>query len=191
MKVKLIDHTIDPLGNINFAARTSYRSHDKEDYYKRVGFVKSLIKLDHTPVEFAYTFWHISGISRACANQLNRYRLSSQCQESMRYVNVTENGFVYPPKALAVDDSCVDFVIYCKKFYEKLVKNGVPIEDARYFLPIGMETTLNLMCNFRELRHILKQRLDSHAQWEVRKVAKEMYDICFDKWPWLVEDLNA
>ena len=65
-----------------------------------------------------------------------------------------------------------------------------PKEDARYFLPMGIETNLKIACNFRELRHILKQRLDKHAQWEVREVAKEMLAICQEKWPWLVEDLE-
>jgi thymidylate synthase ThyX len=48
---------------------------------------------------------------------------------------------------------------------------------------------LNLACNFRELRHILKQRLSPHAQWEIRQVAQEMLDVCREKWPWLVFDL--
>lgn len=190
MKVTLIDFTPNALGNIISAARTCYRS-DSRTFEDDLFLVKALIKRDHTPIEFAWTMWSIEGISRNCANQLNRYRLSSQAQESMRYVDAKNNKFIYPYSAMKVSDACQDIVDTCFKFYEKLLKAGVPKEDARYFLPLGTETSLKIACNFRELRHILKQRLDKHAQWEVREVAKEMLAICQDKWPWLVEDLEG
>lgn len=189
MKVKLISYTPDALQSIISAARTCYRSSSRTEQDDKL-LVKALIKRDHTPIEFAWTMWSIEGISRNCANQLNRYRLSSQAQESMRYVDVSKNSFVYPYSCLKVSDACQDVVDTCFKFYDKLVKSGVPKEDARYFLPMGIETNLKIACNFRELRHILKQRLDKHAQWEVREVAKEMLAICQEKWPWLVEDLE-
>ena len=190
MKVELIDYSQNALGNIVKAGRTCYKSHKKSNMEDDLNLVRAMIKNDHTPIEFGWAYWFISGISRNCANQLNRYRLSSQAQESMRYVNVEANEFVYPVKALQASDACVDIVQTCKDFYAKLVKAGVPKEDARNFLPMGMTTSLNLACNFRELRHILKQRLSPHAQWEVRQVAQEMLNICKERWPWLVEDLN-
>lgn len=190
MKVKLISYTPDALQSIISASRTCYRSSSRTEQDDKL-LVKALIKRDHTPIEFAWTMWSIEGISRNCANQLNRYRLSSQAQESMRYVDVSKNSFVYPYSCLKVSDACQDVVDTCFKFYDKLVKAGVPKEDARYFLPMGIETNLKIACNFRELRHILKQRLDKHAQWEVREVAKEMLAICQEKWPWLVEDLEG
>ena len=192
MKVELIDYSQNAFSNIVKAGRTCYRSQKEVPNYENdLNLVRSLIKNEHlTPIEFGWTYWHISGISRNCANQLNRYRMSSQAQESMRYVNVQENEFIYPVSALKASDACVDIVNTCKEFYGKLVAAGVPKEDARYFLPMGMSTTLNLACNFRELRHILEQRLDPHAQWEVRAVALEMLAICREKWPWLVEDID-
>ena len=45
--------------------------------------------------------------------------------------------------------------------------------------------------NFRSLRHFLKLRLDKHAQWEIRAVSQEILNVCRDKWPWLVEDINV
>ena len=192
MKVELLDYTQDSLGSIISAARNCYKSNKQEKNYEDdVNLVRAMIKHDHTPIEFAWTHWKISGISRNCANQLNRYRLSSQAQESMRYVLVQENEFIYPVTALKESDACVDIVKTCKDFYAKLISAGVPKEDARYFLPMGMSTTLHIGCNLREVRHILKQRLDQHAQWEVRQVAKEMLEICKDKFPWLVEDFDG
>ena len=192
MKVELLDYSQNALNDIVTAARGCFGNKKKNPTYEdNLNLVRALIKHDHSPVEFAWTMWDISGISRICANQLNRYRHTSQAQESMRYVDVSGNGFIYPYSTLKVSDACKDIVDTCFKFYNELVNSGVPKEDARFYLPMGVETKLKFACNFRELRHILKQRLDSHAQWEVRQVAKEMYLIVNEKWPWLVEDFDG
>lgn len=191
MEVKLLDATAEPLANIVTAARNCFGNSNKQcSYEENVNLVKALIRNDHSPVEFAWSMWSITGISRNCANQLNRYRHTSQAQESMRYVDVRNNGFIHPFKALEAAEGCQDLVETCFKFYERLIKAGVPKEDARYYLPMGITTNLKLACNFRELRHILKQRLDKHAQWEVRQVAIKMFEIANDKWPWLVQDIG-
>lgn len=190
MKVELIDYTQNAFGNIVRAARGCYGNEEKDTSFEDdLNLVKAIIKHDHTPIEFGEAIFFISGISRACANQLNRYRLTSQAQKSHRYTKVSQDDFVHPLSCLKESDACLDLVDTCFKFYDKLVKAGVPKEDARYYLPMGISTKMHLKCNFRELRHILKQRLDPHAQWEVREVAMEMLAICLDKWPWLVEDL--
>ena len=193
MKVELLDCTTDPLFVISMCARTCYDSRSRDQVNKRADFVKGLIKSGHeTPLEFASATFDISGISRVCQNQIVRHRIGcSYCVQSMRYVDVANNEFVMPIKALMTDDSCVDFVRKAKDFYKKLVQNDVPKEDARMFLPLGMTTNMCMHMNFRSLRHFLKLRLDRHSQWEVRQVAKEIYNICQGRWMWLVEDINV
>lgn len=117
--------------------------------------------------------WHISEISRACADQLARYRLASFTMVSQRYVDAEKMGFVHPFKileqagetALAMEQAQIDF-------YKTLLNCGIPKEDARYYMGMGLGTEVYMACNFRELRHILKQRLDTNAQWEIRQVLK-------------------
>lgn len=78
MEVTLLDHSQDPLGNIVIAARNCFGNSNKQrNYEEDVNLVKALIRNDHSPVEFAWCMWSIEGISRNCANQLNRYRHSS------------------------------------------------------------------------------------------------------------------
>lgn len=200
MNVKLVDYSQNALGNIVTAARGCFGNKKQNPTYEDdLNLVKALIKQDHSPVEFAWAMFKITGISRICANQLNRYRHSSQAQESMRYVEVKTNEkegtkeypFIFPYSALKVSEGCVDIVKTCFDFYDTLIKNGVPKEDARFFLPLGTQTEMVIAFNFREYRHILKQRLDKHAQWEVRQVARKMYEIAQEKWPWLVFDISA
>lgn len=180
MEVTLIESTVDPLWTISWAARTCYSSRDKDNPRTRTDFVKGLIKNGHeTPLEFAHAIFDIKGISRACLSQLTRHRIGiSFCVESQRYVDVKDAEFVMPYKAANVTDACYDYVKSAKKFYSTLIENDVPKEDARMFLPLGISTNLALCVNFRELRHFLTLRTEKHAQWEIRRLAVEIYKIC-------------
>lgn len=191
MDVKLIDYTTDAGFNISFAARTCYNSRKKDDINKRADFIKGLIKSKHeTPLEFAHTMWHFKGISRVCQNQIVRHRIASYCVMSERYVDVSQLDCILPVKVLEATDSAYDLVKQCKRLYVLLIESGVPKEDARMLLPQGLETEMCMDMNFRALRHFFKLRLDKHAQWEIRQVSREMYLICQEKWPWLVEDIE-
>ena len=190
MNVKLIDCTTDPLFIISYAARTCYNSHNKDVLADRDKFVKGLIKSGHeTPLEFASATFEITGISRICQNQMVRHRHASFCVMSERYVDVSKMDFVYPYEILTQYAGMVEYINDAKRVYKKMLDNGIKKEDARFLLPQGLCTNLCVNMNFRALRHFLKLRLDIHAQWEIRQVALEIYDICKERWPWLVEDL--
>lgn len=190
-KIELLDCTTDPLYVISFAARTCYNSHNKDDISKRSEFVKGLIKSGHhTPLEFASACFYITGISRTCQNQIVRHRIASYCVLSERYVNVAGLDVLYSANLLSTCDQVLDLTNEIKKMYVKLIQNGVKKEDARAILPQGIETKMCMCMNFRELRHFLKLRLNKHAQDEIRKVATEIYYICQERWPWLVEDIT-
>lgn len=190
MTVKLIDCTTDPLFVISHAARTCYNSHDKESLRDRDMFVKGLIKSGHeTPLEFASATFDIN-CSRICQNQMVRHRHASFCVQSERYVDVYYMDFVYPYDVLKNYDGALAFVNDAKRVYKMLIDIGVKKEDARFLLPQGIETKMCVNMNFRTIRNFLKLRLDTHAQWEIRQVAMEIYDICKEKWPWLVEDIS-
>ncbi|MBR2504999.1 MAG: FAD-dependent thymidylate synthase [Elusimicrobiaceae bacterium] len=191
MKVELLDSTVDPLYVISTCARTCYNSRSKDVLGGRETFVKGLIKSGHTSVlENAIATFDIKGISRVCQNQIVRHRIGcSYCVESMRYVDVSKRDCVVPYTLRSVDDGADDYVKTLKKYYNSLVRSGVPKEDARMLLPLGMACNMTMTMNFRALRHFLKLRLSKKAQWEVRYLAKEILAICQERWPWLVEDI--
>lgn len=190
MEVKLFDYSQNALNNIVSAGRNCYQS-KSTGYESDVNLAKALIKKDHPPVEFGWAMWHITGISRACADQLRTHRLMSFTMLSQRYVDISEQEFIHPFKAMEIACESVKAMEQSQKdFYKLLVKNGVPKEDARMYIGIGMSTEVYFACNFRELRHILKLRIDKHAQAEIRSIAREILYICKEKWPWLVYDIN-
>lgn len=55
--------------------------------------------------------------------------------------------------------------------------NGMRKEDARYILPQGSNTSINLCLNFQGWQDFLKNRDDKHAQWEIRNVASEIRNL--------------
>ena len=191
MNVTLLDSTTDPLWLISMCARRCYNSRSKDTLQNRETFVKGLIKSGHeTPLENAVATFDIDGISRSCMAQITRHRIATFCVQSQRYCDVKENEVVVPTKLLVEFPEVLSYIKEIKELYAQLVQLGVPKEDARFLLPEGITTNMTMTMNFRSLRHFLQLRLDKHAQWEVRNVAYKIYQICLDKWPWLVFDIS-
>ena len=191
MQLELVDYSQNALGNIVTAGRNCYQSKGT-GYESDVNLAKALIKADHSPVEFGWAMFHISGISRACADQLARYRLASFTMLSQRYVDIKDIEFVHPFQTLEIAGETAQAVEQAQRdFYRTLLNCGIKREDARYYMGMGFSTEVYMACNFRELRHILKQRLDKHAQFEIRCVANKILEICEEKFPWLVFDLGG
>lgn len=57
---------------------------------------------------------------------------------------------------------------------------GLARELARMILPHGMYTKFQATTSLRDLAFFLKQRLDPHAQWEIRQYAQGIYDILLE-----------
>lgn len=55
--------------------------------------------------------------------------------------------------------------------------NGIAREMARSVLPVGNYTELYWTQNLHNMMHLLKLRLDSHAQYEIRVFAQAVYDL--------------
>ena len=136
-----------------------------------------------------YTF-KISGISRACLAQLTRHRIASFSVQSQRYSEIQDNDLIIPESLYEhypnpeVTTLMADMVT----IYHRLIKAGVPAEDARYILPQAIPTTLIMTMNARELRHFFSLRCCNRAQWEIRKLADEMLWLCKESSPDLFKD---
>jgi thymidylate synthase (FAD) len=206
MRVTLVSHTPDPQRLIETCARISYDSKN-EPFDQKVNseFIRKLIKNGHeSPLEHASATFLIEDISRACSHQIVRHRLASFSQRSDRYTRFSTQDVgnapsITMPVAFHNIDKDLDQLRNdtkdnpslfrkfrnafdsCIRTYEDMLEAGVPKEDARFILPQGMLTSLYMTANFREWRHFLKMRLDRHAQWEIRAVAREILrKLCVD-----------
>ena len=154
--------------------------------------------------EHAVFTFAVEGISRACSHQLVRHRLASYSQQSQRYVDMDDFGYVTPEsiaenkkKSLRIDGTPVmmtmqevydDLMEEIGLVYRMLTASGVPEEDARYVLPNACATNIMITMNARELRHMAEERMCSRAQWEIRELVSEMIRLAKEKAPVLFED---
>ena len=65
----------------------------------------------------------------------------------------------------------------------ELLENGVAPEQARFVLPQGMYTEWYWTGSLAAYARFYKQRIDEHAQWEVREYAKCISDLVSPLFP--------
>ena len=67
---------------------------------------------------------------------------------------------------------------------------GVCREQARGILPQNLYTEYYGTVNLNNLIKFIKLREDSHAQWEIQKVALACKEIAAEIWPIVIGHLN-
>jgi thymidylate synthase (FAD) len=122
--------------------------------------------------------------SRVVSHELIRHRIASYQQESQRFVKYDDESpedIFYIP-----DDNDDDYRQTLEDAFNKylaLRKDGVQPQLARYVLPNAMRTRLIMKANLRQWRHIIKLRLDTSAQPEMRELIQQVYDQLLDVFP--------
>jgi flavin-dependent thymidylate synthase len=128
------------------------------------------------PLEWCQVALLIRGVSRDFTHQMVRQRTATFVQESMRFA-VKDNTVAEIPIPLSVSQAGEDMVDHWLKhvkktagFYEYMIGNGIPAEDARKALLIGTTTQLHYRTNLRDLINHAGLRLCSQAQAEWKEV---------------------
>lgn len=177
--------------NKNFNYIEFYNNHINENKTKNQEFIKRIADSGHTSIlEHASATFLITGVSRALTHQLVRHRIASYTQQSQRYVDMEDFKFVIPPSILKCNnEEALTEYNYIMNRIEKsykflvseLVKSGrteqQAREDARFVLPNAAETQIVMTMNYRELGDFLGKRMCMRAQWEIRALATEIFNI--------------
>lgn len=185
LKVKLLRYTADPELLCGTAALTSTRGGSPSGTFEKMNpdtakrIIKRVIGYRHVSViEHASFTFSVEDVSRAMTHQLVRHRVASYTQQSQRYVTYdTLEKYVAPPSIADKAEAKKMFDETLKRIsetYKKLLKLGIPKEDARFILPNAAKTNIIVTMNARELRHFFNLRCCVRAQWEIREVATEM-----------------
>lgn len=104
--------------------------------------------------------------------------MPTRLQASTRYINYGEFEYVTPPSiadkpALAAQfDWCMNAIAETIRMLEA---DGIPHEDTRNLLPLGMTTRVVCKHNLRNLIDMSRQRMCNRAYWEYRELFE---DIC-------------
>lgn len=178
MKITLLDHTQSPEETIGRMAAKCYDSKtDKESCLKRASHCKDSGHL--ATLRFAYATFEVSGISRVCSHQLVRIAHAGILQESQRYVAQSAIKYIDPPAVASLEEyqrqAWYKIQSDAEALYLSLIATkSMKKEDARYILPQGCETSMNVCMNFQGWVDFLKNRTSKHAQWEIRDAALEI-----------------
>jgi len=126
--------------------------------------------------------------SRVVSHELIRHRIASFQQESQRFVKYDDDDgldMFYIPDGMPPGGMLENLFQY-----KQLRAAGVAPQLARYVLPNAMRTRLIMKTNIREWRHIIKLRLDSSAQPEMRELMAQIYDQLVEIFPNALHGVN-
>lgn len=193
--VRLVDWMGDDSSIAN-AARVSYGKGTKS-VREDAALVDYLIRHQHTsPIEMVEFVFHLK-LPLFVMGQLVRHRTASLNQMSARY-SVMEDEFYIPENLrtqsktnkqgsegfLESEDEHNLLINSIKRTardayedYEMLMRFGVSREMARMVLPQNLYTQVYWKQDLKNLLHLLKLRMDSHAQYEIRVFADAIYNI--------------
>jgi thymidylate synthase (FAD) len=94
------------------------------------------------------------------------------------------HGYVDVDRAVKLDAMLASIIDMGKSDYDKAIEMGVAAEQARLFLPAyGMYTTWQWSASLQSILHFLVQRLDEHAQYEIREYAQVVRRITMTHFP--------
>lgn len=201
INVDYLDHMGNDASAVN-AARVSFGKFKSTLDDKDIKLLNYLAKNSHfSPFEHCTLSVRIS-CPLYIRSQIHRHRTFSYNEISRRYTE--ENLSFYLPDQLRKQHksskqcSSEDFPIAenailkdkiersmeaCLRLYENLIQDGVARELARGVLPQNLMTEFIMTGNLRNWTGFLKLRLDEHAQYEVRTIAKKIQDILKVKFP--------
>ena len=195
------------LKTIEKVARTCYKSEDKitEDGSSAYNLVKMLIKRKHEAMIEFYDITVKFIVDRGVSHEIVRHRLASYAQESTRYVNYSkgkhgsELTYIQPifwndvPKNKSdVEKHAIleELLFTIEQLYMKLIELGATPQEARYILPNGIKTEINVKMNLREWRHFFKMRCSLAAHPQMREVAIPLLHEFQNKIPVIFDDLK-
>jgi thymidylate synthase (FAD) len=129
----------------------------------------------------------IEGLSRVAMAQLTRHRHLSFDVQSQRYVNFEDKEPVVPPTFKENPPSYanskgtweLELERHWKqsvRLYRSAIRDDIPKEDARFFLPQATPVNMTMSGNNRALMHLMDLRKNQKAQWEAQQFSQKVYD---------------
>ena len=194
-----------PLELIEWAGRTSYKSHEKITKGSAKKFVEMIRKLGHESVlEHSSMIVEFTGVSRGMTHELVRHRLASYTHQSTRYVDKSDFVVIAPPKKdikekivelnlpndTKLKISFEDWMNLNEQMYRGLRKADWVNQDARQTLPVAIELPIVMTANLREWRHVFKLRCNKPAHWEIRIVMVKLLKEVRKKIPIIFDDFE-
>ena len=138
-------------------------------------------------LQFANFTFELSGVSRTLTHQLVRTRLAAYMQMTTRSCYSGDNFNVrkpvswteYPEMSKAFDEE----VARLRELYKTACARGVPMEDARYISPVGIETYIIARFPANIFLQVYAQRACPMMEWQICWVVRQMKKLVHAVWP--------
>lgn len=143
----------------------------------------------------------VTDCSRVFTHELVRHRVGTAfSQTSGRYVRGDCLDIVFDPILEEVKEEATELQLVIEQYYNKMVeKMGLNQEKdfnikkqktsaLRRFLPNGQSNEIGFSCNLRAIRHLVQIRTSEFAEWEIRKIFNQVYQLVKEKIPLLFCD---
>ena len=145
------------------------------DIYEKAALIRTALRCikSYDPVlrefENAELYFELT-ISASCFAQMKRHRMATiTCQDYDPRLGAT-----VPPAIaeIGMHDPFMEIVTRSEDTYRRIKEFSPPA--AAYVLTNAHRRRVSMKINARELYHIARLRVDTHAQWDIRKTAEEM-----------------
>jgi len=204
MNVTLMQHT--SLEICAHAIRTCWQSFDNSDgggekdrdLIDRVG---NKFKHASTLEHLSYTFY-IKGISRALLQELARHRIASLSVKSTRYTlkelkeeeeafNKSDYNRAEKYLVMTENEMVNQMSIKALENLRQVLQTNIGNDIAKYCLPESYKTELTWSINARSLQNFISLRSSKSALWEIRDLAKAVFEALPKEHKYLFEDCIA
>lgn len=114
--------------------------------------------------------------------------LPTRLQESTRYINYENFGYIMPPSIEAKAEAKSRYITLMdaiRRTAKALEELGIPREDVANVLPLGMHTGIVDKRNLRNLIDMSRNRMCNRALWEFRELFDDILDALMnysDEW---------
>lgn len=194
MRVQIINATEDAKHLLMFTKQTrlnmspdlmdEIRNWPEERKTEELAYMAKTIPSSH---EFVDVTFLVSGISRACAQQMTRTRNASFAMQSQRVADVSEMEIYCPERIQSDGTKHAKYKVAVNTAvgrYKEMIADGFSPEDARGVLPMNITCNLVAKYNLRAFVDLMKTRTSLRAQGEYADVARAMKDCVLTVWPW-------
>lgn len=158
----------------------------------------------HSVIEHCFLNFVTTDCSRILTHELIRHRVgTSFSQTSGRYVRNDELFFVHDPILDPVVEEIEDTLKYIEKKY-KIIEDKMGLDSMddfpmkkkitsamRRILPNGQANEIGFGLNLRSLRHTIELRTSEHAEWEIRYVFNQIFNLVKDAYPAIMYDARS
>jgi thymidylate synthase (FAD) len=152
-----------------------------EELWKQLDYMAETIR---SSWEFIDLTFLVENVSRAVAQQITRTRTGSYAMQSQRVTDMSDVTFTKRHSAGFQSFLFEDAMHEAIKNYTRAVNGGMPLEEARDLLPIGVHCNIVCKYNLRTLVDLYNARSSGRVQEDYRQIVYRMRDLTEAVYPW-------